>query len=272
MTRRLDVAEILAARRQRGLVAIFDFDGTLVPIAPTPDAVRAKSDLRRRLGQLARRTDTLVGVVSGRPLRELGRFVGARGVWLAGLHGNERRRPGQAVERTWPPAAARTARLLARRLQRELRDVATVRIEHKGPGLAVHVRGLSRPLRRRVERIVRATRPRGFGLLAGRRVVELRPRTAPTKAHAIRWMSRHRPGAVVLFIGDDLTDEDGFAVLERGDYPVLVDDAAARRERPGTNRTRARFRLPSHRAVDRVIAALLDDRLWRAKASDSERW
>src|SRR4030095_15434035 len=99
--RPLDVARLLDARAAAGLVAIFDVDGTLAPIAPTPDAARVPEDTRRALRRLPRRADTIVGFVSGRPLAQLERLVGRTGVWLAGLHGAVRRAPGGRVRRLW---------------------------------------------------------------------------------------------------------------------------------------------------------------------------
>ena len=72
----LDVARVLAARRGRGLVAVFDVDGTLAPIAPTPADARVPPETRRALRRLARRRDTLVGIVSGRPIAQVARLVG----------------------------------------------------------------------------------------------------------------------------------------------------------------------------------------------------
>src|SRR6185369_1392265 len=61
----LQIDAVLAARCRRGLVAVFDFDGTLVHIARTPDAVHAVPATAARLETLAKRPDTTVGVVSG---------------------------------------------------------------------------------------------------------------------------------------------------------------------------------------------------------------
>src|SRR5262245_31402692 len=99
--RQLDIARLLEARRSGGLVAIFDLDGTLAPIAPTPAAARVSVAARRALRRLVGRADTTVGVVSGRPLAEVMRLVGRRGFWLAGLHGAVRRPPGGGVRRVW---------------------------------------------------------------------------------------------------------------------------------------------------------------------------
>jgi hypothetical protein len=95
----LDARRLVAIRRQRGLVAIFDLDGALAPIAPTPESARVSSTTRRALRALARRADTTVGVVSGRHLYQVERLIGAGGLWIAGLHGYVRRAPAGRVER-----------------------------------------------------------------------------------------------------------------------------------------------------------------------------
>src|SRR5262249_16833535 len=98
----LDVAHVLEVRAARGLVAVFDVDGVLAPIAPTPDAARVPPATRRALRLLARRADTVVGIVSGRPLEQVDRLVGHGGFWRAGLHGAARRGPDDPVRLLWP--------------------------------------------------------------------------------------------------------------------------------------------------------------------------
>ena len=154
----LDVARVLAARRGRGLVAVFDVDGTLAPIAPTPADARVPPETRRALRRLARRRDMLVGIVSGRPIAQVARLVGP-GLWLAGLHGAVRRAPGGRVVRLWSDEVARTGALLARSLAASLRDVPGVVIEPKGPVVAVHVRAASPAGRARARNLVARVAP-----------------------------------------------------------------------------------------------------------------
>jgi trehalose 6-phosphate phosphatase len=254
----LDVARVLDARRARGLVAVFDVDGTLAPIAPTPADARVPVQTRRALHRLARRRDTLVGIVSGRPLAQVAHLVGP-GLWLAGLHGAVRRAPGGRVMRLWSAEVARTGTLLARTLAAGLRDVPGVVIEPKGPVVAVHVRAASPAGRARVRNLVARSRPDRWSLLEGRRVFELRPDGLPSKGDAVQWIAAGRAGAAILYLGDDATDEDAFHALRRDDFPVRVGGAAAHRER-GRGRagavTGARFTLPDTTAVGALVATL----------------
>lgn len=254
----LDVAHVLDARRAHGLVAIFDFDGTLSPIAPTPDAARVAPSTLRTLRRLARRADTVVGVVSGRPLAELERLVGrGGGIWLAGLHGAARRAPRARARELWSRDVQDEGARLARALATSLDGVRGVRIEPKGPVVAVHVRAASPAGRARVRNVVDSLRPAGWMLLGGRRVFELRPDALPTKADAVQWISAERPDAAVLYVGDDATDEDAFRALRRGDFPVAVDAGRARAERgTATTHTHARFVLADTDEVARLVAEL----------------
>src|SRR4029079_19595065 len=115
------------------------------------------------------------------------------------------------------------------------------RIEDKGPIIAAHTRTANPERRAFVERVVHEVRMPGFSLIVGRRVLELRPVDAPTKGHAVRTIAESRPGAPILYIGDDTTDEDAFAVLGDADFAVLVDDEHAHAERPPTAVAHARY-------------------------------
>jgi trehalose-phosphatase len=252
----LDVSRVLDARRARGLVAVFDVDGTLAPIAPTPADACVPVLTRRALHRLARRRDTLVGIVSGRPLAQVERLVG-RGFWLAGLHGAVRRAPDGRAVRLWSAEVARTGTLLARALAAGLRGVPGVVIEPKGPVVAVHVRAASPAGRARVRDVVTRSRPDRWSLLEGRRVFELRPDGLPSKGDAVRWIAAGRAGAAILYLGDDATDEDAFHALRPDDFPVLVGATRARSERsPHHGGTAALFTLPDTTSVTRLIERL----------------
>ena len=243
-------------RRRRGLVAVFDFDGTLVNIARTPEAVRTTPRTGARLEKLAARSDTTVAVVSGRPIDRLIQLVDAPSVWLFGLHGWEHRAPGSEVVRAWPPNAREVARRQIDLLAQHLGTPQGERIEDKGPIVAVHTRNTNPERRDHVERVVRAVRLPELELVVGRRVLELRPAGGPTKGSAVRTIAATRPGASILYIGDDTTDEDALKVLGDGDFPVLVDDEHAHVERPPGAVTHARYAVSGTDEVAHVLDKL----------------
>jgi trehalose-phosphatase len=253
----LPIDHLLRARRRRGLVAIFDVDGVLAPIAPSPETAHVPPATRRLLHRLARRDDMLVGVVSGRPLGQVARLVGADGLWLAGLHGAMRRPPGGITRRYWTDEQLRRGRQLARGLRLDVTGLAGVRVEAKGPIVAVHVRGATIRASARAADAVGLRCPPGWEVIVGRRVFELRPRRFPTKGDAVRWIREQRPGVPVLYLGDDTTDEDAFRVLGARDFPVLVDPRAGSAEHPGVDdATHARWGLPDTAAAAELLALL----------------
>jgi trehalose-phosphatase len=129
-------------------------------------------------------------------------------------------------------------------------------IEDKGPIVAVHTRNAYADRRAHVERVVREVRLPELELVVGRRVLELRPMHGPTKGHAVRTIAATRPGAPILYVGDDTTDEDAFAVLGDDDFPVLVDDAHAHYERPRGAVAHARYAIPGTTEVVRLLHTL----------------
>jgi len=247
---------VCAARRGAGLVAVFDFDGTLVKIARDPESVRATPKVGQGIETLARRADTTVGVVSGRPLDHLLHMVDAPDVWLFGLHGWEHRAPGGPVVRGWPPSALDVGIEQRALLRRRLGPSQGERIEDKGPIVAVHTRAANPERRAFVEKVVHEVRLPGLALIVGRRVLELRPVDAPTKGHAVRTIAESRPNAPILYVGDDTTDEDAFAVLGEHDFAVLVDDEHAHAERPRDAVKHARYAVSGTDDVARLVRIL----------------
>ena len=216
-----------------------DFDGTLVDIAPTHDAISVAPGLPAALEALSARLEERAAIVSGRSLDDLARHLGPLSLAQAGSHGADcllasGERVGPA-----PPELPHDA-LAA------MRDFAArhegVSIEAKPHGAAIHYR--ARPA---AEAEVQAQAERfaqqfGLRLKRGKCVVELVSASAD-KGAAVAGFMRVAPfaGAHPVFIGDDLTDEDGFrAVAERGGFGILVGEPRA---------TAARFRLAGPHAV-----------------------
>jgi trehalose-phosphatase len=252
----LPIPAVLDARRRGGLVAVFDLDGTLAPIGPSPAAVHLDRSTTRALARLAGRTDTTAGVVSGRPLADLARLLDVPDLWLFGLHGWEHRPPRADPVRSWSARARAVAQAQLAALAPRLGEPQGELVEDKGPIVAVHTRNASPARRCELHEIVRETRRPELAIVAGRCVLELRPAHGPTKGTAVHAIATSRPSAPILYIGDDTTDEDAFAALGPHDFAVLVDDLPARDERPHERETRARFAVDGPPGVARVLDAL----------------
>ena len=222
-----------------GAALFLDFDGTLVELAETPDAIRVPRSLAPLLERLRARLDGRLAVVSGRALADLERHLPCAGVAVAGSHGLELRLADGTRLPLSAPAGIDAARAEAERFATG-RDGLIV--EAKPLGVALHFR-LAPALEREVLAFAAELADRhGLQLQHGKMVAELRPPGAD-KGDALQALMREPRfvGARPLFVGDDLTDEHAFAAAAAlGGAGILVGPARA---------PAARYRLPSVAAV-----------------------
>jgi trehalose 6-phosphate phosphatase len=236
-----------AAFRNAGGWALFlDVDGTLLELAETPQSVRVPTTLRQLLVSLSLRLDGALALVSGRTLNDLDHLFAPLRFCAAGVHGWERRDVTGCVRRPQlDPLQLQSARLSLR--QFSARHDGLI-LEDKGHALAVHFRRAPH-LSAEVSAAIRtACRQLGdaFTVQAGKCVFEIRP-AGCTKGTAIRDFMQERPflRRLPIYIGDDLTDEDAFAVVnEVGGISIKVGDQQS---------TLAQHRLPGVRQVLRWL-------------------
>jgi trehalose 6-phosphate phosphatase len=198
------------------ILACFDYDGTLVPIRPTPEEAIAEPPVRDALSALARVPGVDVAVVSGRPLDDLRNLVPSDGLWLVGHHGLSVQSP-RGVEPSMVDESVAKAALEP--LRTEARAIVSagegLRFEDKGSGVALHYRNAPRPVARQAAEAFRkaAGRLEGFSLLEGKEVLEVRP-AGVDKGRAVRALhDRIDPDAAIAYVGDDTTDEDAFRAV-----------------------------------------------------------
>lgn len=215
-----------------GFAFFLDFDGTLVEIAPTPDAVRVASDLPGHLAALQARVGGALAIVTGRPVATIDAFLGrgefrAGGFDVGGLHGGEIRNAGHLAGCV--PSEHPLLREAVDAFTATLSGLEGVLIEDKGCSVAVHWRlagaDAAHEAESMVERMGSGLRPR-YRLQRGKAVAEILP-ASWTKSEAIRGFMRLAPyaGRRAVFFGDDLTDEEAFkAVNADGGLSVRVGD------------------------------------------------
>lgn len=210
---RLDVATPVVARRPLGVFV--DFDGTLSPLALTPDASRIDPGCKEALALLAPRV-ALASVVSGRRAEQLHSLVGVDGVVYSGNHGLERWQDGRVLLRT-EAAAGQESIARVRREAEAIAAAHNVYVEDKGPIVAFHYRpapdwGRARSaLLRELEPLARRE---GLTLYEGIAIIEVRPSLPLSKGTAVRELATERRLAAAVFLGDDKTDLDAFAALK----------------------------------------------------------
>jgi trehalose 6-phosphate phosphatase len=193
-----------------------DIDGTLLDIAPTPDAVSVDASLLDLLRRLERACDGAIALITGRPIATVDALFDPLLLPVAGVHGFERR---NARGHYFRPAFIGSGLSF---LRSEVTALAQawhgVLLEDKGCAFALHYRqapNLEESIRLRLARLVSAARP-AFELLDGDHVLEIKP-VEHDKSTAIEAFMQEEPfiGRAPVFIGDDTTDLDGFAAMKR---------------------------------------------------------
>ncbi|HLH90986.1 MAG TPA: trehalose-phosphatase [Xanthobacteraceae bacterium] len=196
---------------------LLDVDGTIVDIAPKPDAVRVPASLKDSLSRLVAATDGAVALVSGRLLADLDRLFTPLHLAVVGGHGAELRLLDAGKAR-----ALKSLQLdpeLKRRLSALARD--GVSVEDKGFSLALHYRQApeqEKHLRAAVAEVCAEEWSPAVEILPGKAVFEIKP-AGFTKATGVRALMKHAPfaGRRPIFIGDDTTDETVFAIMPEFD-------------------------------------------------------
>jgi trehalose 6-phosphate phosphatase len=233
-----DVLRRLASSR---LLVAFDYDGVLAPLVVDPGGTGMRAGTRRLLARLVRRYP--VAVISGRAFRDLRRFVPGPGPILVGNHGFELGRPVPV-----PRAVLQAIRGWSGELEARLAGVPGWHLEHKRSTLSVHY-GRA-PRRRAVAEAVRQAGEalHGARLVHGKNVLNLIPAGFPGKGDAIRALLRRTRLDTALFLGDDVTDEDAFAV----GLPAVVG------VKVGPGPTLAPYRIRHQEDVDELLERLVD--------------
>ncbi|MCW8194884.1 trehalose-phosphatase [Proteobacteria bacterium 005FR1] len=209
-----DIADLRAGEP----VALFlDFDGTLTPIVEIP----AKAELGQSMRETVRSLVGIctVGIISGRDRKDLEARIGIEGILYAGSHGLDIAGPG--YEKSLPEAEAAIPEVdnAERRLREALEGISGVIIERKRFSVAVHFRKVRSDVGiQQVKRVVDAVlADTTLRKRHGKMVLELEPAVEWDKGHAVQWLMETTEidpeRVLVIYIGDDETDEDVFAAL-----------------------------------------------------------
>lgn len=228
-----------------GQIALFlDFDGTLVEIAPSPEDVKIDRRLPGALDALRLRLGGALALVSGRPVAFLDEMMAPYRFDAAGLHGAQIRLGGVDAPLAAPSEVLHTATL---RMVRFANAHVGVIVEDKRQSVALHWRlapSLADEALALMEEIAAEIGP-SMRLQRGKAVAELVPASA-SKGGAVDWLLQQSgyAGRTPVFIGDDITDENGFAAVNAANGLSI---------RIGDGQTCARHRLESPTALRHVL-------------------
>lgn len=243
------------ARAGHLLIAL-DFDGTLSPFVDDPSEARPLPAAARALSELADAPDTDIALISGRALESL-RDVASPGphTLLVGSHGAEHYAPTEFEADTVVPELtdkqSKTLKKAAAVLEALALQYEGAWVERKPAGLVMHLR-MTPP--DQLSAAVRATfcgldRLEGVTTTQGKGMIEVTVLEA-NKGEGLNWLREITDASVVLFAGDDVTDEDAFKVLTAADLGIKV----------GAGHTAAEFNVDGPGDIAELLQLLVDVR------------
>jgi trehalose 6-phosphate phosphatase len=229
-----------------------DFDGVLAPIVQDPMRARPVQGAVEALARIARRHHTHAAVVSGRDLDTLTLLTGIgphSAITQIGAHGAQTTRDddGELLDEDQAELLA----ALTSALEEMLEDHPGMRLEHKPTGTVLHTRGEPAEAAAAAMSAARevAGRHTGVHVLRGKGVLEMAVVRAD-KGSALRSLAREVHADAMAFFGDDVTDENAFAVMGERDLSVKV----------GPGDTHARFRVDAPSDVVQLLEAIASRR------------
>lgn len=222
-----------------------DVDGTLIEFSDSPSPTHRDDALIRLLDEVSRALGGRLALISGRTIDNLDRLFAPRRFAAAGLHGLERRDAAGDWQRLEIDTQALDGARAA--MQGFVTRFPQARLEDKGIAVALHYRSAPHlePVARECLADVAAGLGDPFHVQEGNMVMEIKP-SRHTKATAIAAFLEEPPfrGHLPVFVGDDLTDLDGFRIVDQhGGVSIAVGD-----------RVQARWQLENPRAVRAWLA------------------
>lgn len=237
------------------VVVFLDYDGTLTPIVEHPELATLPEPTRETLKQLA--TRCTVGIISGRDRANVHQLVNVDSLVYAGSHGFDISGPQHwnvqyEIGSPFLPVLDQAETLL----REQLRSVKGILIERKKFSIAVHYR-LVEPqdldsIRAAVDAVV--FQHPNIRKTEGKKVYDLQPRIDWNKGKALLWLLQALniscDQVAAFYLGDDLTDEDAFEVLQKEGIGIVVEDHP--------RFTHATYRLNNPHEVNQFLTHLND--------------
>lgn len=220
-------AELLKSKK--GLLLLFDFDGTLTPIVGEPKKARLSRSVKRYIKKLSRNRRITIGIISGRGLRDIMRLVGVRGIYYAGNHGLEIKGRGSLFVHPSYKKYIPYMKDIAAMLGRGISGIKGAILEYKRLSVSLHYRlvpARSIPRLKSIFKKISAPYIKSgkIRMTTGKKVLELRPPVSWDKGKAVGMIGKMagKNNAVKVFVGDDITDEDAFKMLKKNDFSIRV--------------------------------------------------
>lgn len=224
------IKDALAGRQ---IFLFLDYDGTIVPLASTPDRAIIPAGAKRLLQQLSKKPNLNLAIISGRALGDLKNMVGIRNITYSGNHGLEIVGPRIKYQNRAFIRYRPLMKKIYRRLSEALSGIKGVLIENKGLSLSVHYRLVDKHRISEVkalvyEALIEDVRKNKIRVRLGKMVFEITPPIKWDKGKIVLWLLTRAQAALgdkevyPIYIGDDTTDEDAFRSLRNRGLTVAV--------------------------------------------------
>lgn len=222
------IEQLFKIKGNRQLIVCLDYDGTMSPIVSDPDAAVLPEENRKIINQLSKITSVVA--ISGRDLQDLKSKIEIDSIIYAGSHGFDITGPDNLkmvheCEKDITPALDDAEK----KLNEVLNNIKGVKIERKKFAIAVHYRNVEEDelvgsVIHKVQKIADSQKILKTG--GGKKIMELKPDIEWNKGYALTWlqnkMNWNLEKYFIIFIGDDLTDEDGFKSVKDDGIGILV--------------------------------------------------
>ncbi len=236
-------------------VFFFDFDGTLVELASTPDKVKFKYTTKHILENLSNIFP--VGIISGRCLSDLQKIIAINGIFYTGNHGVEVEGPGLSFIE---PNTSKFRYLILNLLDELKTKLSSYNplIEDKIYAIGIHYRNID--TRRVNDFLSEVTKileiplnKNEIKILNGKKIIEVKPPVEWNKGNSVKLILKHlKNDYLPIYFGDDLTDEFAFeTVNELNGTSVLIGN--------GNSPTKAKFILNSPQELIGIIAQIISE-------------
>ncbi len=215
------------------LLLCLDYDGTLTPIVKTPEQAILSGNTKNLLRTLSKKKRLKIAVISGRSLKNLRKKVGLKNIIYAGNHGLEIDFPGVSFSEPVNRFHLLAIKRVYNTLKQKLTPYEGIIIENKRATLSVHFRLANaegvRTAKKNVKLLTKPfTAKKILKINSGKKVIEIKPDIAWDKGKTVLWLIKKYSSMSgttninVIYIGDDVTDNDAFKAIVNKGLTVFV--------------------------------------------------
>lgn len=237
------------------ILLALDYDGTLTPIVSRPEDAKLPNEVKETLSSLAKSDKFKVAILSGRRLKEIVGLIKIKNIYYAGNHGFEIKGPKVLFKHPSYVRFQPYIEKIKQLLEEQLKSVKGIIVEDKGLTLSLHYRLVAPAkvlkVKKIFENIISDYLKRSIvRVTSGKKVFEVRPFVEWNKGKALEMIEKLmklRKNCLKIYIGDDITDEDAFNVLQQKDISIFVGEK---------KKSKARYFLHNTKEVGNFLSRL----------------